>query len=314
MGNLCTKSTCAASTATVDEECWDVIPEMPCSIWTSTAESPKYRWAPGSASQATLNQNRGKQTKPKQGNSNLCQLWSGWERRESLLSPDLMPGLPLSSSRAFYGVHSSLDQGSPWVAATWLGWGVCLRARNVFQSKKCAQSPLLAPQLPFSLPRPANHARVWSSSMIPEGIPPSIYFCFHRLWWQASVTLRNSSLCCLLTAFTEIGKTDLFLQHSPTEFTSQRAGNSNEMVQFQSSLIPSGSYWKKFLSPVTPLQSMLKGSALLYVDSGRKHCSLWYLERFYFTSARPEAFFGWNQSLNSEEKRAHQRTGIEFNN
>lgn len=132
--------------------------------------------------------------------------------------------------------------------------------------------------------------------------------------WQASVTLRNSSLCHLLTASTQLSKTDLFLQHSPTEFTSQKAGKSNGMVQFQSSLIPSGSYWKKFLSPVTPLQSMLKGSALLYVDSGRKHCSLWYLERFYFTSARPEAFFGWNQGLNSEEKRAHQRTGKEFNN
>lgn len=260
---------------------------MPCSTEQSQQRAQNTDGPQGGPARPPwTRQSRGKQTKTGQQQSALIRVGT---QRITALSRSV-PALPLSSSRAFYGVHSSLDLGSPWIAATWLGWGGCLRVRNVFQSKKCAQSPLLAPQLPFSLPRPANHARVWSSSVIPEGIPPCIYFCFHRLWWQASVTLRNSSLCCLLTAFTEIGKTDLFLQHSPTDFTSQRAGKSIEMVQFQSSLIPSGNYWKKFLSPVTPLQSMLKGSALLYVDSGRKHCSLWYLERFYFTSARPEAF------------------------
>lgn len=199
----------------------------------------------------------------------------------------------LSRSSAWFA--SELEQGISWGAfqlRSWLSLDCCymVGVRNVFQSKERTPSSLLAYQLPFSLPRPPNHARVWSNSSALGNHSFHLLLPPQPLPWQASVTLRNSSLCCLLTAFTEIGKTDLFLQHSPTEFTSQRAGNSNVMVQFQSSLIPSGNYWKKFLSPVTPLQSMLKGSALLYVDSGRKHCSLWYLERFYFTSARPEDF------------------------
>lgn len=37
----------------------------------------------------------------------------------------------------------------------------------------------------------------------------------------------------------------------------QRPGNSNVVVQFSGSLIPSGNYWKKFLSPVPPLKSMV---------------------------------------------------------
>lgn len=168
-------------------------------------------------------------------------------------------------------------------------------------------------QLPFSLP---------PDLQIMPGYDPALWFQRESLLpftsssrdsaWQASVTLRKSSLCCPLTAFIEIGKTDFFLQHSPAEFTSQRVGNSNVMVQSQSSLIPSGNYWKEFLSPATPLQSMLKGSALLYVDSLQL---FWYLERFLLHICRARSFFfGRNQSWNSEEKRAHQRTGKEFNN
>lgn len=80
------------------------------------------------------------------------------------------------------------------------------------------------------------------------------------------------------------------------------------------------SFWEnKFLSPTTALKSMLNVSQgfSLAICRFRKTviCSLQCLERFYFTDIRAKAFFfGWNQSLNSEGKRDHQRTGKEFNN
>lgn len=84
------------------------------------------------------------------------------------------------------------------------------------------------------------------------------------------------------------------------------------------SLLLTENYENIFPSPTTAFKSMLNAAQRFCLAICRFRntaiCSLQCLERFYFTALRTKAFFGWNQSLNSEGKGAHQRTGKEFNN
>lgn len=133
-------------------------------------------------SQATLNRAGEGKTNQNSGNSNLCQLWSG-----------LGGGRITVLSRSSAWFVSELQQGTLWGAfqlGSWLSLDCChmVGVRNLFQSKGTCFRVRNAVKVPFwlpaaiqSSPRPPNHARVWSSTMIPEGIPPAIYFFLQRL-------------------------------------------------------------------------------------------------------------------------------------
>lgn len=122
---------------------------------------------------------------------------------------------------------------------------------------------------------------------------PWIYFFFHTLCHGKELRSSEQQPVLSTKRFNWNWETDLFLKHSPTEFMSQGAGNSNVMIWLQGSLMPSENYYNKLLSSVTPLKSMLNVAQrfCLAVSRFRKVA----LQPSVFRKVRAKAFF-WLKS------------------